>query len=187
MTNWSNKIRRTICEKFGIWDIWDLLPYRCCAYYYDNIKPIFFPRNKKIRKVIPRAWADVTSLIVDVNFAMIKQFYEDEYLLGFIDWEGSSEGHKKFEEWLKEAYTYICHKRPSLNAEMERSYPPLKPIEEMFKPITDEKGRKMYEMVDDGIPYHEKYKDVIRLEKEITDTDTKFLKQMVEYREYFWT
>ena len=167
--------------------MWDLFPYRFRMHYYDYIKPIFFPKHKKVRAAVPRTWADITSMIVDVNFAMIKEFYEDEYLQGTVNWEGSSEGHKKFEQWLKEAYAYAVYKRPSLEAEMERSYPPHKPFNEWFEEKTDENGRKVYQMIPDELPYEVRYKDVIRLEKEIEENDTKFLKEMIEYREYFWT
>ena len=180
--------RDCIFEKYGIWDVWDLLPYRFRMYYYDRFRPIFFPQHKKVRAAVPRTWADITSMIVDVNFAMIKEFYEDEYLLGIVDWEGSSEGHKKFEEWLKEAYAYAAYKRPSLEAERDNSYPPSKPFNEIFKEkAVLENGKKVYQMIDDGVPYEVKYKDVIRLEKEIEENDTKFLKELIDYREYFWT
>lgn len=185
--NLFNTVREFIYKKYKIWDGWDLLPYRFRMYYYDYIKPTFCPRNKKIRDAVPRSWADITSLIVDVNFAMIKQFYEDEYLLGFVDWEGSGDTHKKFEQWLKEAYAYVAYKRPSLEAERDNSYPPSKPFEEWFEENTNEKGEKVYRMINDGIPYEVKYKDVIRLEKEIEENDTKYLKEMIEFREYFWT
>lgn len=181
-----NKIREYIYRKYHIWDALDLLPYRFRMYYYDCIKPIFFPKHKKVRAAVPRTWADITSMIVDVNFAMIKEFYEDEYLDGMVDWQGSSEGHKKFEEWLKEAYAYAAYKRPSLEAERDNSYPPSRPFDEMFQPI-EENGKKLYQMKDDGVPYEVKYKDVIRLDKEIEENDTKFLKEMIDYREYFWT
>ena len=180
-------LRQYFFEKYNIWDVWDLFPYRFRMYYYDCVKPIFSPQHKKIRAAVPRTWADVTSLIVDVNFAMIKEFYEDEYLAGTVDWENSSEGHKKFEQWLKEAYAYAAHKRPSLEAERDNSYPPSKPFDKWFKETTNEKGKKVYEMIPDEVPYEVRYKDVIRLEKEIADNDTKFLKEMIEYRDYFWT
>lgn len=185
----ATDLREFFFKRFGIWDFWDLFPYRWSLYYYDVIKPFFSPRNKKVRKAIPRKWADVTSLIVDVNFAMIKQFYEDEYLLGIVDWENSSEGHKQFEQWLKEAYAYVVYKRPSLEAERDNSYPPSKPINEWFEsePEIDEHGRKTYKMKDDGVPYEIKYKDVIRLEKEIEENDSRILHKMIDYREYFWT
>lgn len=181
------KIKSLFLDKYGIWDVWDFFPYRYRMYYYDHIKPLLCPSNKKIRASIPRTWADITSLIVNVNFAMIKQFYEDEYLLGIVDWAGSSEGHKKFEQWLKDAYTYISHKRPSLEAERDNSYPPTKPLNEWFEEKIDENGKKVYQMIPDKIPYEIRYKDVIRLEKEIEENDTKILKEMIEYRDFFWT
>jgi len=88
--NILTKLKNQIFEKYGIWDVWDLFPYRFRMYYYDYVRPVFFPQHKKVRAAIPRTWADITSMIVDVNFAMIKEFYEDEYLLGIVDWEGSS-------------------------------------------------------------------------------------------------
>ena len=120
---------------------------------------------------------------------MIKQFYEDEYLLGSIDWENSSEGHKQFEQWLKDAYAYVVYKRPSLEAERDNSYPESKPFDEWFEsePTVDDKGNKSYRLKDDGVPYEVKYKDVIRLEKEIKENDDSVLHKMIEYREYFWT
>ena len=181
------KIQKKLAENHGIWNAWDLFPYSFRMYFFDYVKPIFCPTNQKIRAAVPRSWADITSLIVNVNFAMIKQFYEDEYLLGFVDWEGSSEGHKKFEEWLKEAYAYIAHKRPSLEVERDSSYPPLKPLNEWFEEKINENGKKTYLMIHDEIPYEVRYKDVIRLEKEISENDTKFLKEMIEYRDFFWT
>jgi hypothetical protein len=179
---------REFCFKhFGIWDFWDIFPYKWSMYYYDVIKPIFSPRNKKIRKSVPRKWVDISSLIVDTNFAMIKQFYEDEYLLGIVDWENSSEGHRQFEKWLKDAYAYIVYKRPSLEAERDMSYPELRPLEDMFELIKHNDGSKSFTMKDDGVPYEVKYKDVIRLEKEIEENDSSILHKMIEYREYFWT
>jgi hypothetical protein len=185
----TSELREWIFNKTGIWDILDIFPYKWSMYYYDVIKPIFNPSNKKVRKAVTRKWADVTSLITDVNFAMIKQFYEEEYLLGFVDWENSSEGHKQFEQWLKDTYAYVVYKRPSLEAERDNSYPELKPIDEWFESelTVDDKGNKLYSFKDDGVPYEVKYKDVIRIEKEIEETDSSILHKMIEYREYFWT
>lgn len=178
---------KQIFKKWREWNIFGFFPYRLRMYYYDYIKPIICPNHKKIRSAVPRNWQDITSLIVSVNFAMIKEFYEDEYLLGIVDWENSSEDHKKFEHWLKEAYAYICYKRPSLEAEMENSYPPSKPFNQWFEEKVDENGKKTYQMIPDKVPYEIRYKDVIRLEKEISENDSKFLKEMIEYREFFWT
>ena len=34
-------IRYWLNKRFGIWDIWDILPYKYQRLYYDKIKPIF--------------------------------------------------------------------------------------------------------------------------------------------------
>jgi len=180
-----NKFKKFLQIKFGKWNIF---PYRWSMYYYNNIRTIFSSKNKKIRAFVLREWVDITSLIVDVNFAMIKQFYEDEYLLGTIDWEKSSDTHKQFEQWLKEAYTYVSYKRPTLEAERDSSYPFFtNSFSEMFELSEDSDGKKRYTLKNDGIPYEIKYNNLIKIEKEITDKDTEILKQMIDYREYFWT
>jgi hypothetical protein len=181
-----NKIRTYTFEKFGIWDIWDILPYRWNMYYYDYIRPIFNPSNKRLRKAIPRKWADISSLIVDINFEFIKAFYEDEYKEGIVDWD-ATENHKEFADWLTKAYSYIVIERPMLEKKMLDSYPPLRGFDEMFEPKTDESGKKFFEFKDDGVPYEEKYKEVNRLEKEIETKDSEILIELVKRRNYFWT
>ncbi len=174
-------------NKHRIYDWLDLFPYSFRMWYYDNVKPIFNPCHQRLRKAIPRQWSDITSLIVLVNFEFIKSFYEEEYKSNTVDWKGSSEGHAKFERWLKKAYRYITVERPLLEQRLERAYPPHKPFDEMFKPITTEKGERVYQLVDDGIPYEVKYKEVIALEAKIQKKDTKIITEMIELREYFWT
>ncbi len=180
------KARSLLCEKFGIWDAWDLLPYRWNMWYYDSVKPIFKPSNSRIRKSIPRQYRDVASLIVDVNFEFIKAFYEDEYVDGIVDWS-ATEHHKEFAEWLERSYNYITKERPSLEKEKDNSYPKTWSIDDMFEPFIDENGRKMYQMKNDGIPYDIKYKEVNRLEKLIEEKDTDILIEIIKRREYFWT
>lgn len=181
-----NKVRKIIFEKFHVWDIWDLLPYRWSMLYYDKIKPIFKPRQERLRKSIPRTWCDTSELVVDLNFEMIKIFYEDEYMAGIVDWQ-SDDTHKEFASWLENAYEYITKLRPKFKEDLENSYPPLKPIEEWLKPKTDENGRKFYEMIDDGVPYEVKYAEVNRIEKLIYEKDTEVITEMVKRRGFFWT
>ena len=181
-----NKLKSFLEDK-RIYCWLDLLPYRYRMLYWDKIKPIFKPQHSRLRKAIPRTWSDITSLIVTVNFEFIKSFYEDEYKLGQIDWKSSSKEHAKFERWLKKAYRYITVERPILNTRLDEAYPPSKPFDEMFVTVTDESGRKVCQLVDDGVPYKVKYKEVIALEKKISKLDTKVITEMIEYREYFWT
>ena len=180
------KIRGYLYEKYAIWDFIDLFPYRWRMYYWDKIKPIFKPKNQRIRKSIPRTWRDISHLMVDVNFEFIKAFYEDEYSKDIVDWTGT-ESHKEFAEWLELSYKWITQLRPQLQLDLENAYPPCKPIDEMFEPIENENGRKMFKMVDDGIPYDVKYGEVNRIEELIDNKDTEILTEFVKRRNYFWT
>lgn len=182
-----NIIKKYLQDKLNIYSFIDIFPYSLRLYYYDYIKPIFKPQHKKLRKSIPRTWVDTVSLIVDVNFAMIKEFYEDEYLLGNIDWKGSSKEHGNFEKWLKKTYKYITEEKPELEKKMELAYPPITKIEDMFEREQQEDGTTRIYLKDDGIPYKIKYKEVLRFEKLIYKKDTLILQKMIEFRNYFWT
>lgn len=180
------KLRECIFEKYGIWDLFDLLPYGWRMYYYDYIKTIFKPNNSRIRKAIPRQYSDISGLVVNVNFEFIKAFYEDEYKADIVDWE-ATEQHSEFAKWLESAYTYITKERPQLEIDLNNAYPPFKSFDDMFKPMVDKDGKKMYELADDGIPYEVKYKEVNRIEEEIENKDTEVLTELVKRRNYFWT
>ena len=180
------KIRNYIFEKYNIWDMWDLFPYRWSMYYYDFVKPFFSPRNKRIRKSIPRQYRDISSLIVDVNFEFIKAFYEDEYKSDIVDWE-ATEHHKEFADWLEKTYEYVTKTRPQLEKDLENAYPPSKPFEEWFERVPQEDGTTRMYMKDDGIPYKVKYKEVNRIEEEIKNKDTELLVELIKRRDYFWT
>jgi len=169
--------------------IWYFVPFGWKMRYYDKIRPLWNDENKRVRKSIPRTWKDISSLMVDVNFEMIKTFYEEEFKAGIVNWE-CTEGHKEFSDWIEYAYNYITKDRPAYEQALEDAYPPSRPFREMFIPSeTDEKtGKvKMYKMVSDGIPYKEKYGEVDRLEALIDDLDTRVLVDFAKYRGYFWT
>lgn len=185
--NLISKIRHFIGIKFDIWDMWDIFPYRWNMWYYDKVRPILKPQHSKLRKAIPKQWADISSLIVSVNFQFIKSFYEDEYLNGVVDWS-DTEHHQEFAKWLEYTYEYITKQRPELEKERDDSYPKSDDnLLDRFVKITDDQGRILYQMKDDGIPYSEKYSEVIRLEKMIEDKDTEILIQLIKRRDYFWT
>jgi hypothetical protein len=179
-------IRSYLYDKFGVWDIWDLFPYRWRMYYYEDIRPIFKPQNQRLRKAIPRKYSDISHLIVQVNFEFIKTFYEEEYKADIVDWN-ATEHHKEFAHWLELSYKWITQRRPQLEKELEDAYPPTQPIEVMFERVPQEDGTTRLYMRDDGIPYEVKYKDVIRIENKINKKDTEVLTELVKRRDYFWT
>jgi hypothetical protein len=183
-------VRCWLDKHFGVWDIWDVVPYRFQRLYYDNIKPIFKPKHSRLRKVIPRQWSDLTHLIVVVNFEFIKSFYEDEYSKDIIDWE-SDDSHKKFAAWLESAYKYITIGRPELEQQMEAAYPECN-FDDMFEePKTDKHGNVTRTMKTCeqryGKTYEELYGNVNRLEALITKKDTKVITELIKNRDYFWT
>ena len=183
----SYGVRSFLFEKFGVWNVWDILPYKWSMWYYDSIKPIFKPSNSRIRKSIPRQYRDVSSLIVDVNFEFIKAFYEDEYVDGVVDWS-ASEHHQEFARWLELSYKWITQRRPQLEKEKDDAYPKRSgDLSDMFIEITDEQGKKMHQFKDDGIPYDVKYAEVNRIEKVIDEKDTEILTELIKRRDYFWT
>ena len=183
-------IRCWINDKFGFWDIWDILPYRYQRLYFDIIKPIFKPYHSRLRKVIPRKWSDLTHLIVEVNFEMIKSFYEDEYSKGIVDWN-SDEHHIKFAKWLESAYKYITIERQELEKQKDDAYP-VSSWDDMFcEPETDKHGnvtRRMRSCEErHGKSYEELYGEVNRIESLIDKKDTKIIIDLVKNRNYFWT
>jgi len=181
------KIRSFICEKFGIWDMWDILPYSWNMWYYDKLRPIFAPKHSRLRKAIPRQWCDISSLIVDVNFEFIKSFYDEEYVDGVVDWS-AYDHHKEFANWLEQSYLYITKERLELEKQKDEAYPKKDGcLFDAFEEVTDERGRKLYQFKDDGIPYDVKYGEVNRLEKLIEEKDTDILIQIIKRRDYFWT
>lgn len=173
---------------FGKVRIWDILPYSWQRCWYDKIVPVFKPQNKRLRKVIPKIWTDISSLIETVNFEFVKQFYEEEYVNGIVDWEKSGEHHIEFACWLEETYQYITVGRPKLEKELDAAYPPLRSVDDMFEE-SDElyKGKKTFKLKEREGTYEELYREVNRIEQLIVDLDTEVLIEIVKRRQYFWT
>lgn len=132
-----------------------------------TIKCFFKPYHSEIRKAIPRKWADVSGLVVDVNFAMILSF-KKEADESCVDWDYGE--HRKFKDWLDAAAKWIQEERPTIEKQRDAAYPP-HPLPEHMR----------------GWDYEQLYGEVNKLEKIIDETDTAIIKQMVDYREYMWT
>jgi len=186
--SFGRELRDFFDDRFGIRSVWDLLPFKWKMNYYDKVRPIFAPQNKRYRKAVPRTWCDVSQLIEIVNFEFIKGFYEGEYLHGHTDWEGTGEHAVEFAKWLESAYDYITIERPVLEKDMDNAYPPLRPIDEWFEE-TDEtlNGQKLFRIKERKESYEELYGEVNRLEQLIQDKDTEILTQLIKYRYFFWS
>jgi hypothetical protein len=146
-----------------------------------KVKCFFFPMHQTVRRSIPRTWSDSDYLIVHTNFAIIKEFVEEE-LNGLKDVQkehsfNANNGNLRwaqFYHWLEKAYIYITQERPRLEEEMDNAYPDLGD-----NPLDD--------INDTKVSYQQKYGEVDRLEKLIKDKDTQILKEMIEERGGFWT
>ena len=134
----------------------------------NAIDCFFNPRNQEIRKAIPKTWMDISSLVVDVNRAMILSF-KKEADESFVDWNGT-EGHREFKDWLDAAAKWFTEDKPNLEKQRDAAYPPYPLPTEM----------KDY-------PYDQLYGKHNELEKMIEDTDSKILKEMIDFRQYMWT
>ena len=133
-----------------------------------KIQCFFFPKHQEIRKAIPRTWADISSLVVDVNFAMILSF-KKEADESCVDWDSSDE-HRKFKSWLDSAAHWIKEGRPNLEAQRDALYPP--------HPLPPEMK---------GLSYEQLYGGLNQIEKLINETDTMIIRQMIGYRDHMWT
>jgi len=178
------KIRSFVYKHFKIWDIFDLFPYSFRMWYYDNITPTLNPSHNRIRKSIPKQWRDISTLIVDVNFEMIKSFYEDEYLKINLNWNAYKE-QKSFSNWLKRTYKYITKDRVDLEKNIENAYPKYD-FDDLLKRMKGSEGNGI-ELVTDKKTYKQKYGEVDRLEKILKNKDSKVLSELVKYRDFFWT
>lgn len=167
----------------GTFDVWDLFPRGWKYFYYNKISHILDPQNVRYRKVIPTKWNDVSSLIEKVNFEFVKGFYEDEYKNGSTNWN-ATEQHQKFADWLESAYNYITIERPKLEKDLDKAYPPLRPLDKIFKPV---KGSNSFELIPREEPYEIAYAEVNRIEKLIEDKDTEVLQNIISNRGYFWS
>jgi hypothetical protein len=133
-----------------------------------KIKCFFFPYHQELRKAIPNTWRDISSLVIDLNLAMILSF-KKEADASWVDWDGTEE-HRKFKNWLDSAANWVQEGRPNLEKLRDNAYPPY--------PLPDRMKDWNYEQL---------YSEVNRIEKLINDTDSNIIKQMIDYRDYMWT
>jgi hypothetical protein len=132
------------------------------------IKHFIKPAHPRFHKAYPRhKWNDISYAIVSVNFAMIQDFYHEEISLDIVNWDSTPE-HKKFREWLDKAIHWIEKAKPQAEKDVDVEY-------------------KKIDHKDKSLTYEQKYGKIHEIERLIEDTDTRILKEMVEFRGFFWT
>jgi hypothetical protein len=164
--NPQNKLS-LLCFNFKL-KIKRLIPYKLKEFYRIKIKTLFKPQHSRLRKIIPKHWMDLDYVLIQINFEIIKSFYEDEYKDGLIDWNSDAK-HKKFAKWLESAYHYITTERPLIEKDIENAYPDVSTY-----PSSKTSYKELYGKVDE-------------LEKLMFDKDTKIINELVKNREFLWT
>lgn len=84
--------------------------------------------RKRISCAIPKSWRDVDDIYSQVCFAIIVEFYENEFMPdvdnGWTDWEKTIENisNHHFVDWLKFSYRAITEDIPRGEEAMEQLY-----------------------------------------------------------------
>lgn len=146
---------------------------RFCRWFPLTWRWLFNPPHPLVRRSIPRHWMDLASLIEDINFAIIRQC-KIEMDEGIVNWD-ANEAHREFKEWMERAIDYLDRERPALCDQLGAVY------EQHGVDTSDIFKRDRPQELEAA---HAEYR---RLERVIEDADTTLLKEMVEYRGYFWT
>jgi hypothetical protein len=123
------------------------IPYQIREFYWMKVKTIWAPKHSRIRKVVPRHWMDLDHVLQNVNFEIIKSFYEDEYKAGIIDWEGTGGDALKFIKWLEEAYIYITSYRKVLEKQIDNAYPNYKKVEKLEQEMEEKDTEVLIDLV----------------------------------------
>lgn len=137
-----------------------------------SVRLFFKPCYKRWRSVLPRwEYSDAQHLIVEGNFAILRDFYHEEVVDGIVDWD-YDELHKNFKDKLQEYVKWVEEDRKVLDEKLS---------EELSK------ATKNKIFVDKKLDYIETYKSYHELEKEIKEKETEILKWMIDNRELFWS
>jgi hypothetical protein len=148
----------SVAYKYIIW------PYTDIKY---SIKRWFNPLHPRWRASLPRhQYKDIQELVVDSNFALIRDFYWEEVIDGVVDWS-STEEYETFHNQLVINVNWIENELPALNKQHEES---------LSKAFLNTKAE-----------YYTKYEEVAKIEKEIHDKTTEILTWFIENRAFFWT
>ncbi len=152
---------------FKKWLSWPLRDFKYA------VKLFFKPRFPRWRKVLPRhKYSDMTQTVVEANFAMLLDFYYEEVVDGFVNWE-SDDVHKTFFDKLKEHVNWIEKERKEQDTLMSEA-------------LSSASQNKVY-TAEKRLDYHKTYEEYNRLEQQIKDKETEILQWMINNRDFFWT
>lgn len=113
---------------------------------------------------------DIPELMIYVNFKFLERYIEDEDAFNVINWD-SDEDHKNAKKELEEIYQYWKHDRQKLLDLEIKLYESLPDSFDRFK---DKK-------------YDEISKQIYELELKLLEEDKKYLKKLIDIKDYMWT
>ena len=148
--------------------------YMCLYWPFRDFKYAirlwFNPLHPRWRASLPRhKCCDISELVVTSNFALIRDFYWEEVVDGWVDWT-ADKIHKDFHDTLVRHVDWIEKGLPELEEMHSKS---------LANAVSDFSATKE--------DYNTKYKKTIEIEKEKRDKETEILIWFIENREFFWT
>jgi len=149
--------------------------------------------NKKIRDSIPKNWIDICDLIPKINYLLVEEFYKNEYKPNIKTWN-KDPSTTKFSKWLESFYKFIKVEKPRMEKQVLNAIPDV-PLSKWFKPLETKSLVQNKLQVRElkscqelfGKSYEQVYNKSNKLEQKLTEMETKFLKELIEYRAFFWT
>lgn len=125
------------------------------------------PLHSRWRAVLPRhEYCDISELIVRSSYALIQDFYWEEVVDGFVDWDADPI-HKEFRDQLGAYVIWIEKELPKLREDCSNAL-----IRASESAETD---------------YTTKYAEFNALEKTIWNKETEILDWITNNRGFFWT
>jgi hypothetical protein len=177
-------MNKSLFKKIKLCRVFDFLPHCFNFWYYSKIHPILNPYHSRIRKSIPNESIDISDLILNVNFEMIKSFYEEDYSKTNIDWNRDRK-QKTFSNWLKKTYSYITDERVRLQKKINDASSKHNNSNDFLNQIRNEDAES-FNFISSEKSYKKIYGEVDKLEKILHKKDDKVLTDMIKYRDFFW-
>jgi hypothetical protein len=152
--------------------------FRLCHYVTEakwEIYRFFRPLHPRAHKAFPRhKYLDVDTVIENVGFALILDFWYEQVVDGIVSWD-TSVGHKECYNWMEDAVKYIQIDRPELKRQLDNA------ITEAVKDFSLTAPIKKNTKAEKAMKLSHK------LETKINKFDTHHLYNLVKYRGYLWT
>lgn len=138
-----------------------------------------------LTREVPKGYCDTAELIRVVNFSLLKHFVENEVQGGRVDWKGSGKEVFKFKRWLDRSYRFLTVEAPKLREKQEALYDKLPRLEEMFRETKNPDGTRVFVLTKTKQTKEEA--ELWKIDRTIRKKEAEILRNIIEYREFFWT